>query len=213
MTAKVDVWMPVYYMELEPATVHLTDGEFRAYWRLIVHCWHAGGELPDNENRLASIVHKDLRAWRRMSASVMAYFVLKGGVWTHKRVDRELARARANKVFTVDRARAGAAARWKDHTPKKRQKDDASSIASSIASSNARGESNAKSNARNRNTPIGGLIESPPDRGRKGSLLPCDGQAALAPQSAEVRDAERAEVSAGFTALIAGMGGRAKRIG
>lgn len=163
---KVDVWMPLFYMEYEAATAHLTDTEDRAYRRLIVHYWHTGAALPDDDARLALIVHKSVRDWRKIRAAVLAFFALKAGVWTHKRVDRELKRARENKTFTVSRAKAAAQARWS----KVKGKPDASSIL----------ESNASSNAHNLNPPIGELIESSPDRGREDPPLPRDGQSDFA---------------------------------
>jgi uncharacterized protein YdaU (DUF1376 family) len=152
MTAKVDIWMPLFYMEYEAATAGLTDEEDRAYRRLIVHYWHTGAALPDDDKRLAQIVHKSVRDWRKIRRVLVAFFTVKNGELHHKRIDKELSKARANKDFTVGRAKAGAAARW--------GKRDASSIASSIP------PSIASSIAHNLNPPIGGLKkESPPDRG------------------------------------------------
>lgn len=91
---KADIWMPVYVGDYVADTLHLTTEQQGAYWLLILACWKAGGELPDDDGQLAAITRLRLAKWRTHAAVLRPFFAVQGTKLIHRRVAAELARAR-----------------------------------------------------------------------------------------------------------------------
>jgi uncharacterized protein YdaU (DUF1376 family) len=99
--------MPWYPGDFERDTGHLSPEEVGAYVRLINH-YMSRGELPNDDQRLASIVRIDVSKWMSIRAAIAPFFLHQmGEQWRHKRLDSELARA---DEISLIRARAGARA-------------------------------------------------------------------------------------------------------
>lgn len=89
MTTK-QPFMPLYVKDYDDDTRHLTAEEDGVYGRLLRAMWTAGGQLPSDERRLARIARIDLRRWRLLAPTIMAFFSLAGHYIEHKRVKVEL---------------------------------------------------------------------------------------------------------------------------
>jgi len=91
---KADIWMPVFVGDYVADTLHLTTEQHGAYWLLILACWKAGGELPDDDSQLAAITRLQLGRWRNHAAVLRPFFSVHGAKLIHRRVAAELAKAR-----------------------------------------------------------------------------------------------------------------------
>jgi uncharacterized protein YdaU (DUF1376 family) len=102
--------MPVFVGDWDADTADLTCEEDGAYWRLVRHYWRRGAP-PDDDHRLARIVGVSPTRWRSMRPALTVFFVIALGVWTHKRVERELVDAVSRKRAYVERAAKGGRAK------------------------------------------------------------------------------------------------------
>src|SRR5579884_303263 len=84
-------------------TTHLDAPLHGAYLLLIMHYWAKGG-LPDDDAQLAMIARMSLPAWRRSRPTIQAFF---HDGWRHKRVELEIAEARAKYERRVNAGRLG----------------------------------------------------------------------------------------------------------
>jgi uncharacterized protein YdaU (DUF1376 family) len=87
-------WMPLYVADYLADTGHLTTLEHGAYFLLIMEYWHKG-RLPESELAASLITRLSVYRWRKVSKTVLAMFPLDiDGQRHHKRIDREIERAR-----------------------------------------------------------------------------------------------------------------------
>jgi len=97
-------WMPLYIGDYLADTRHLTLEQHGAYLLLIMHYWQHGG-LPTDDASLRRIVFifgsNSSRTWKRMRAAIAPLF--QPG-WRHKRIDKELEKA---KEISMKRAVSG----------------------------------------------------------------------------------------------------------
>ena len=108
---KVDTYMPIVIGDYLKDTMHLACSEHGAYLLLLFHYW-TSGPLPDDDRKLAAIARCERSAWPEIREVIAPFFSIADGVWTHKRVEQELLRARAKQARNVERAKAAADARW-----------------------------------------------------------------------------------------------------
>jgi uncharacterized protein YdaU (DUF1376 family) len=99
---KPDTWMPIYVGDYLRDTIGLTFAEHGAYLLTIFAYWTNGGPLTEKQARRAS---------GRFAVTVAKFFTVSGGVWKHKRIDAELAKAKA---FS-EKQRHAAVMRWQCH--------------------------------------------------------------------------------------------------
>jgi uncharacterized protein YdaU (DUF1376 family) len=91
---KVDVFMPFYVGDYLADTEDLIAEEHGAYILLMLNMWRRGGSLPDDEERLRRIAKVDREHWPEVWAVVARFFEAADGRLTHKRLGRELDKAR-----------------------------------------------------------------------------------------------------------------------
>jgi uncharacterized protein YdaU (DUF1376 family) len=108
---KPDTWMPLVIGDYKKDTGRLTRDLHGGYLLLIMEYWTTG-PLADDDAELAAIVLATPREWKAIRPKLERFFVVGGGVWRHKRIDRELAAATSRKAKSVERAKAAAEARW-----------------------------------------------------------------------------------------------------
>ena len=72
-------------------TLHLKALEHGAYLLLLMAMWRAGGTLPANDANLSSIARCTAAEWARIKPVVLAFFKVRRGVLSHKRVAEEIA--------------------------------------------------------------------------------------------------------------------------
>jgi uncharacterized protein YdaU (DUF1376 family) len=99
-------WMPWFPADYRKDTSHLSAAEHGAYCLLIMHYWTVGG-LPDDDRQLARIAAMTPAEWKRAKPIIRAFF--QDG-WKHKRIEAELAKAKAKHQTRVEAGRRGGAA-------------------------------------------------------------------------------------------------------
>ena len=111
MSAKVDIWMPLYVADYLSATSRLTTEQHGAYLLLLMDYWK-NGPPPDNDGVLAQITRLSPVAWSNARTMLEPMFQVQSGQWLHHRVEQELAKANHNKEVNLRRGKAGAEARY-----------------------------------------------------------------------------------------------------
>lgn len=112
MTKDTDHFMPLYPDDYLRDTTNLNAETHGAYLLLLMTSWIRGGTLPDDDIQLASIARLSIRRWRILKPVLRAFFQVAEGAWTHKRVGKELERARRIIDARRSAGRKGAASRW-----------------------------------------------------------------------------------------------------
>ena len=116
MSAKVDIWMPLYIADYLSATSRLTTEQHGAYLLLLMDYWKNGAP-PDNDAVLAQITKLSPIAWSNARTMLQAFFTQSSGLWFHQRVEQEMLKANHNKAANQRRGEAGARARWGKNAP------------------------------------------------------------------------------------------------
>ncbi len=101
--AKV-LWFPLYVPDYLADTQSLTTEQHGAYLLLLMAYWQAQGPLADDDEELAAICRMPLEAFQKASKRLSRFFTVADGVWRHKRVDAEIAKA---KGFIAQKSAAG----------------------------------------------------------------------------------------------------------
>jgi uncharacterized protein YdaU (DUF1376 family) len=83
-------WMPMYWGDYFADTRHLTTLQHGAYLLLIGHYWQHG-ELPTDEAALAKICGLNGKQWASNCQAIAKLFLPQ---WRHKRIERELEKAK-----------------------------------------------------------------------------------------------------------------------
>jgi uncharacterized protein YdaU (DUF1376 family) len=109
--SKVDQWMPLYIAEYTADTTRFTCEQHGAYLLLIMDYWR-NGPPPDDDAVLAQVAKLTPVRWRAIRPVIQAKFQVGGGEWKHKRVEKEIAKAKATQQVLSERGKEGAAARW-----------------------------------------------------------------------------------------------------
>lgn len=133
MTKKPDQFMPLDVRAYLGDTMHLTRDEHGAYLLLLFAYWMRGGPLNDNDRELGAIAKCHLHEWRKLRPVLAQFFQIKDGLWTHKRGEKELTRARDIIEAKTDAGRAGGIAARGKSGRKKNSKTIADEIADLIA--------------------------------------------------------------------------------
>lgn len=129
MSNKVDHYMPLWIADYLADTTRLTTEQHGAYLLLLMDYWR-NGPPPANDEVLAQIAKLDKKKWTKNKPILMNFFEQKNGSLIHKRVEKELKKSRDKKEANIERAKAGAEARWGKSI-------DANSNAKSMKESNA----------------------------------------------------------------------------
>jgi uncharacterized protein YdaU (DUF1376 family) len=107
---KTDIWMPLYIGDYLGDTMHLSTEQHGAYLLLIMAYWKNHGPIPDTDAWLsqATGMHD---AWSKHKEEIAKFFTIQAGLWHHKRIDAELAKAEKNSSSRSNAARTAANAR------------------------------------------------------------------------------------------------------
>jgi uncharacterized protein YdaU (DUF1376 family) len=127
LSDKTDAWMPLWIGSYLADTQHLTRDEHGAYLLMLMAYWRNAGPLQDDDKRLCAIVKATPKEWKSLRPVLAEFFTVADGVWTQKRVEKELVASLQRKEKAHSKAQAAAQARWSQ--PIK----DAPSIAASNA--------------------------------------------------------------------------------
>lgn len=108
----VESYMPLWIADYLADTQHLTRDEHGAYLLLLMAYWRKGEPLADDDRKLAAIAKASPAEWRRLRPVLSEFFQVGDGVWKQKRVDAELARAKAIRAKRSEAGAKGADGRW-----------------------------------------------------------------------------------------------------
>lgn len=81
--------MPLYIKDYLGDTMHLTPEAHGIYLLLIIHYWINTGPIQDNVRSLLNVTRTDNE--KLLKEILSEFFTLSNGLWSHKRIDKELA--------------------------------------------------------------------------------------------------------------------------
>lgn len=108
----VESYMPLWIADYLADTQHLTRDEHGAYLLLLMAYWRKGEPLADDDRKLAAIANASPAEWRKLRPVLAEFFQVADGVWTQKRVEAELTRAKAIRAKRAEAGAKGAGGRW-----------------------------------------------------------------------------------------------------
>lgn len=114
MSLRPDTWMPLYWADFIADTLHLNRSEIGSYTLMIGAYWRKGGPLPDNDDELRQICRCDLGDWMKCRGAMEKLFTVSDGLWRHKRIDKELVKARQLYQSRNERTKAATEARQRN---------------------------------------------------------------------------------------------------
>lgn len=103
MSSKPDSWLPLYVADYQADTTRLTTEQHGAYLLIIMDYWR-NGPPPDRDNVLAQITKLSPAKWKAHRPVLAEKFQIAGGVWRHKRIEAEIARAQRKSEMARDAA-------------------------------------------------------------------------------------------------------------
>lgn len=112
MSEKHEAWMPIYLSDYLRDTQHLSTIEHGAYLLLLFHAWGRDGLLPLDPDRLRRVAGMEPKNWKASWPTLREFFTQGPDGFRHKRIDAELAKARANVDKRSEAGKVGAAKRW-----------------------------------------------------------------------------------------------------
>ena len=104
-------YMPLFVADYLADTAHLSAAEHGAYLMLVMNYWQRGKPLPADDRKLARIAKMTDAEWQDSRSTLAEFFVEHDGVWSHKRVEAEMAVAEEKTAKAKKAARASAEAR------------------------------------------------------------------------------------------------------
>ena len=108
---EVDIWMPFYIADYLADTTRLNTEQHGAYMLLIMDYWRNGAP-PDDDSVLANITKLTPSVWKKHRTALSKLFSIVDGEWVHKRIEREILSASANKAKKSVAGKKGAANKW-----------------------------------------------------------------------------------------------------
>ncbi len=119
-TNEVQGFMPLWIADYLADTTHLTTLQHGAYDLLLYAYWRRGSPLPDDNVRFQAITKTTPAEWRKLRPVLAEFFILADGVWTQKRAETELAKARDRLAVQRQRTEAATNARKERDGSRKR---------------------------------------------------------------------------------------------
>ena len=98
-------FMQLYVSDFIGDTLALSTEQVGAYLLALMAMWNAGGELPDDDRKLARITRLSPKKWLAARPDIEPFFTVSDGVWVNERLTKELQKARSK---SESRASAGA---------------------------------------------------------------------------------------------------------
>jgi uncharacterized protein YdaU (DUF1376 family) len=108
------VYFPLPIAAWERIARDLNAQQHRALWRLVAH-YATEGALPNDDERLATIVGLDVRTWRRMRPILQAKFPQPGWQWPE--IDQKIMHWQKISVKRSVAGSIGNARRWQHAKP------------------------------------------------------------------------------------------------
>jgi uncharacterized protein YdaU (DUF1376 family) len=87
-------YMQFYVNDYLADTAHLNAIQHGAYILLLMNYWQQGKPLNNNRERLASVARMTPEEWEDNREILAEFFWIDGDIWTHARVENDLAKVR-----------------------------------------------------------------------------------------------------------------------
>lgn len=167
--ARPDTWMPLYWGDYVRDTGHLGCAGHGAYLMMIKHYWCTGTPLNDDDSELWRIACcEGKREWLKIRPALERLFLIGDGLWRHKRVEIELAKAVRKTEERRESGSKGAEKRWGSH-----EISDSLAIAEPLAEPVANGMAkNAPSQSEEEKKEQAALVPKKPAKANRGCRLP-----------------------------------------
>lgn len=104
-------WFPFYVGDYTRDTARLTTEAHGAYLLLMLDYW-VNGAPPDDDETLATITKLPVSIWKKRRPTLVKFFKVKDGTWTHSRIEKEREKAATVGAANSDKAREAAERRW-----------------------------------------------------------------------------------------------------
>ena len=117
MSNEADIWMPFNVGDYLKKTARFDTITHGAYILLILDYWVSGEPLPDDDHQLRNITKISPHNWKKIRPLIEKKFIVKDGLWHHKRIDEELAKALINMEKARIKGKKGAEARYGKDMP------------------------------------------------------------------------------------------------
>ena len=105
-------YMPLYVADYLADAAHLSTVQHGAYLLLIFNYWQRGEPLPNDDIRLARIARMTNKEWARNRDVLCEFFTVDENLWTHRRVNSELAHVSAKSLKSKAAAQASVERRF-----------------------------------------------------------------------------------------------------
>jgi uncharacterized protein YdaU (DUF1376 family) len=86
--------MQLYVSDYLADTAHLTAQQHGAYMLLLMNYWQRGKALDNSNERLSHVARLSPEEWADAKATLEEFFIVEDNLWTHARVEDDLAKIR-----------------------------------------------------------------------------------------------------------------------
>lgn len=93
MSKASNTFMPFYVADYLADTSLLSRDQHGGYLLLIMAYWRNREPLPDDDDALAIATRSSPADWKKLRPILAKFFEVSDGVWRHRRIDKELAKA------------------------------------------------------------------------------------------------------------------------
>ena len=110
-------YMQLYVSDYLADTAHLNAAQNGAYLLLLMNYWQRGKPLDNTGDRLAYVARMSPEEWEDNKEILAEFFWIDGDVWTHARVENDLAKVREKSEQSSNAGRKSATARALNENP------------------------------------------------------------------------------------------------
>lgn len=104
-------FMQLYVSDFVGDTLLLSAEHIGVYLLLLIALWNAGGELPEDEVKLARVARMPVESWRTIWAELTPFFDVSEGKISHGRLSRELLKSASKSLSRSEAGRRGGKAK------------------------------------------------------------------------------------------------------
>jgi uncharacterized protein YdaU (DUF1376 family) len=91
-------YMQLYVSDYLADTAHLSAEQHGAYMLLLMNYWQKGKPLDNTNERLQHVARLSDKAWISNKEILAEFFLIEGDIWTHTRIEEDLAKVREKSV-------------------------------------------------------------------------------------------------------------------
>jgi uncharacterized protein YdaU (DUF1376 family) len=91
-------YMQLYVSDYLADTAHLTAQQHGAYMLLLMNYWQRGKALDNSNERLSHVARLSPEEWADAKPTLEEFFIVEDNVWSHARVEDDLAKIREKSV-------------------------------------------------------------------------------------------------------------------